>query len=360
MSLDKSTRHNRIREALDRIYDQHPPQVREYLRRYQEDPKSRVFAPLAEAYRRLGRIDEAVGLCLEGLENHPEFHGGRVALAKCYIDKSQFDKAAKELEKVVQNIPENLLAQRLLGDCLMALGQAHQALHCYKMAAMLAPNDVQLEEKVRLIEASVKSAPETSGVHSTTQTVVLNPPAAPKKGGSPPPVETTVPSMWEMDVSDLQAPTQSQVARQEGATLLSSPVSVDETVSWLNEDVEDDFVEKAPDSKPIEEALSPSGIDLEESFQVQSVTDLFRDEASSAEITTTTLADLYFSQGQFEKSLLICEKLLEKNPGSTPLQQKIARCRSQLGVRAESETVDKKIELLQSVLKRNKIGDSTL
>ncbi len=49
----RQNRPNRVREALGRIYEHHPPYFREYLRRYQEDPKSRVFAPLAEAYRNL-------------------------------------------------------------------------------------------------------------------------------------------------------------------------------------------------------------------------------------------------------------------------------------------------------------------
>lgn len=67
---------NRIRETLGKLYEHQPPHFREYIRRYQEDPTSRVFAPLAEAYRRLGRVDEAIDICLEGLKHHPEFPGG--------------------------------------------------------------------------------------------------------------------------------------------------------------------------------------------------------------------------------------------------------------------------------------------
>src|SRR3954470_1307396 len=121
MDSEKSSRSNRDREALGRIYDQHPPHFREYLRRYKEDPTSRVFAPLAEAYRRLGRVDEAIAICREGLQHHPEFHGGRVALAKCFLEKKMLSEARQELEIVVKQVPENLLAQRLLGDTLVAL-----------------------------------------------------------------------------------------------------------------------------------------------------------------------------------------------------------------------------------------------
>src|SRR5580704_11425858 len=73
--MEKTPRPNRIREALGQLHEQQPPYFREYLRRFQEDPTSRVFAPLAEAYRRLGRFDEAIDICREGLEHNTDFHG---------------------------------------------------------------------------------------------------------------------------------------------------------------------------------------------------------------------------------------------------------------------------------------------
>ena len=147
---------NRIRDALSRIYDGQPPYFREYLRRYKEDPKSRVFAPLAEAYRRMGKVDDAIAICLEGLEHHPEFTGGRVALAKCYLEKKRPEDAKAELEGIIDQVPENLLAQKLLGETYQALNDLESALHCYKMALLLAPADVALAQKVKKIESQQK------------------------------------------------------------------------------------------------------------------------------------------------------------------------------------------------------------
>jgi hypothetical protein len=45
------------------LYEEYPPYFREYLRRYEEDPTSRVFASLAEAYRKLGRLYDAISIC---------------------------------------------------------------------------------------------------------------------------------------------------------------------------------------------------------------------------------------------------------------------------------------------------------
>src|SRR3954468_23950919 len=96
------------------------PQIYEYLKKYQEDPTSRIFAPLAEAYRKAGLVDEAIEIAREGLRVHPHFVGGRVALARALFDKEKYEEVATELSAVVQDAPDNLIAQRLLGEsCLL-------------------------------------------------------------------------------------------------------------------------------------------------------------------------------------------------------------------------------------------------
>src|SRR6185312_9547163 len=87
-----------------------------YLKKYQDDPSSRVFAPLAEAYRKAGLINEAIEVARDGLRIHPRFMGGRVALARALFDKRCYQEVVDELNTVVQDIPDNLVAQRLLAD----------------------------------------------------------------------------------------------------------------------------------------------------------------------------------------------------------------------------------------------------
>ena len=41
------------------------PLIFSYLKKFQEDPASRVFAPLAEAYRKAGLVDEAIDIARE-------------------------------------------------------------------------------------------------------------------------------------------------------------------------------------------------------------------------------------------------------------------------------------------------------
>ena len=128
------------------------PQIYHYLKKYQEEPHSRVFAPLAEAYRKAGLLDEAIDICRDGLRIHPNFTGGRVALARAFFDKRFYDDVVKELEPVVVDAPDNLVAQRLLADSYLIQGRVAQALNAYKVLLYFTPQDNDLAKMVKEIE----------------------------------------------------------------------------------------------------------------------------------------------------------------------------------------------------------------
>jgi predicted Zn-dependent protease len=127
--------------------------IHSYLKKYQDDPTSRVFAPLAEAYRKAGLTDEAIEIAREGLRVHPHFVGGRVALARALFDKDLFEEVAKELALVVQDAPDNLVAQRLLGESCLMLGRVAEALDAYKMLLFFSPHDPETAQIVLELEA---------------------------------------------------------------------------------------------------------------------------------------------------------------------------------------------------------------
>jgi tetratricopeptide (TPR) repeat protein len=132
---------------------EYPPMIYEYLKKYQEDPTSRVFAPLAEAYRKAGLLDEAIEIAREGLRVHPTFVGGRVALARCLFDKALYPEVIAELAPVVRDVPDNLVAQRLLAESCLMQGQVAEALGCYKMLLYFSPEDVETARIVHELEA---------------------------------------------------------------------------------------------------------------------------------------------------------------------------------------------------------------
>jgi tetratricopeptide (TPR) repeat protein len=128
------------------------PALYSYLKRYQEDPKSRVFAPLAEAYRKAGLVEEAIEIAREGLRNHPNFIGGRVALARALFDRKSYDEVIDELAPVIQDAPDNLAAQRLLAESFLIRGRVAEALGCYKMVLYYAPQDSEVARIVEELE----------------------------------------------------------------------------------------------------------------------------------------------------------------------------------------------------------------
>jgi predicted Zn-dependent protease len=129
------------------------PMIFGYLKKYQEDPSSRVFAPLAEAYRKAGLADEAIEIAREGLQLHPGFVGGRVALARALFDKSKFSEVVEELQNLVQDVPDNLVAQRLLAESSLMLGNVAEALGAYKMLLFFTPTDTETARIVAELEA---------------------------------------------------------------------------------------------------------------------------------------------------------------------------------------------------------------
>lgn len=336
MTPDKPVAQNRIREALARIYDGQPPYFREYLRRYKEDPKSRVFAPLAEAYRRIGKVDEAIAICLEGLQHHPEFTGGRVALAKCYLEKRRFQEARLELERVIEQAPENLLAQRLLGDTCLQLEDREAALHAYKMALLLSPSDVALAQKVRALEthaATIPKAPvlsdESSDELGDDQEALERLEAEAQLVPPPPP---------EIPPAPIEEP-------PEAAPELVPVLSADGKIEMIpfTEDKQLSSVDRLL-------GVQETGIE-DEAFRVEHVSQVFEEKASESEITTETLGDLYLAQGQFDRALRIFERIREARP-SESLDRKIESTRARLGVSADQMSRERKIEVLQDVLDR--------
>ncbi len=57
------------------------------------DPDGRVFAPLADAYRRSGQLQEAVRLLNEGLTRLPDFVPGHVVAAQLYVEQGLAEEA---------------------------------------------------------------------------------------------------------------------------------------------------------------------------------------------------------------------------------------------------------------------------
>jgi tetratricopeptide (TPR) repeat protein len=100
------------------------PRIDELRRRVQADPTSIAFAALAEEYRRAGQYEDAVEVCRNGLNRHPQYLSARVTLGRALIELNQLDEARMELQQVLSIAPENLAAIRALAETEARSGEA--------------------------------------------------------------------------------------------------------------------------------------------------------------------------------------------------------------------------------------------
>jgi tetratricopeptide (TPR) repeat protein len=135
------------------MQDIQPELIEKYQLLLEKDPKSQVFAPLTEAYRKMGLTEEAFRIAVRGVQFNPNFSGGRIALAKVFLDRDNVPGAVVELEKTVDLSPDNILAHSLLGDCYLKTKRPKEALKSYKMVLFLAPNNEKAAKTVRKLES---------------------------------------------------------------------------------------------------------------------------------------------------------------------------------------------------------------
>lgn len=88
--------------------------IRKWENILSKDPSSKVFALLSEAYRKKGMLDKALKIASQGVMRNPDYIGGRVALARVYVEKGMREEARKELMFILKRSPDNLSASRLL------------------------------------------------------------------------------------------------------------------------------------------------------------------------------------------------------------------------------------------------------
>ena len=115
-------------------------------------PDSPVFALLAEAFRKRGKLELALKICRRGLKYNPRFVKGHTTLGCIYLDLKNDELAAASFQKALDLEPENLLALRCLGRLHIRLRNIEQALMVYKMLVLFAPDDFAIQKIVQKLQ----------------------------------------------------------------------------------------------------------------------------------------------------------------------------------------------------------------
>ncbi len=113
--------------------------------RMTDNPRSLLFARLADLYLRTGRIDEAITLCTEGIKTYPGYVTGYFIKGKAYLAKGDRDQAESAFKNVLTHDQQYLAAHKQLGDLMTRSGWETKAAANYKDILRIDP----LEEEAR-------------------------------------------------------------------------------------------------------------------------------------------------------------------------------------------------------------------
>ncbi len=252
------------------------------LTEYQEDPRSRIFAKLADEYRKQGLVVQAMEIIDEGLEYHPGFSSALLVLAKCHFDKRRYADCLRILEKLLRDNAQNFRAERLRADVYMRLGQRSIAMASLSRVVEMVPNDLEAAKSLEELEnlgSPADKYPTPNAPASTDR--------APALGWQ----EGSVGEVAEFEVSDL-GDLWTETIRESNAVAKAKVKSLESG----------DFLDVATEEP--EEEVAPALAD--------------------PEFATRTVAELYLRQGLKEKAKQVLEIILKREPNNEWAREQLA------------------------------------
>lgn len=325
------------------------PRVRELTERLERSPAPRIFMELAKEHQAAGDLEEAARVCRQGLERHPSYHSARVLLARVLIDLERFGDAVPELESVVRQAPDNLLARRLLGEARVGSGDREGGLKTLRELQILNPDDSDLASRIRSLESPEEvptpaaqeivtpaaGAPEEIAAE-TAEAEIAEPPAVEEREAVPPTVAPEPPA--EEPAEKVEEPVSAE-AVERFEEEVTEPSEVVEARS--DGEPEEVAAESAPEFKTV--ALSPESLAAESLSEQEAPRAEVRAEAGApaeepqqragekvGALATPTLAEIYYQQGLPEKAAETYEQVLAGDPDNEEVRSRLQQIRSEL------------------------------
>jgi tetratricopeptide (TPR) repeat protein len=298
------------------------PLFLKYQSEYEKNPRSRVFAPLAETYRKLGMTDKAMEILAQGIRFHPTYVMGYLGLAFCYFDIKQYNLSYSTLRPLVESNRDNIRLQKLFADICLQLNHKEEALETYKYLLFINPRDKEIAAQVTMLENLLESQyrPTHKPIYIPEEELKSDYKSSPtfdvEKLQEKPKSDALDFDDWlALDLSkETKTPEKTEDQYDfwnlnKGTTQLQT--SPKEVIPQKQEErvfeVKLDFDQEELNEKPIEKV------------------------ATDAPLVTHTLVDLYCGQGHIEKALEVLEKILALNPNDKKTIDKIAEIKSLMG-----------------------------
>lgn len=299
-----------------------PGRLDELKRKFDENPR-RYFAPLANEYRKADDAERAIELCRTYLPQQPTHMSGYIVYGQALYDAGRTDEAAAVFQQALTLDPENIIAQRYLGDIARAKGDRGAAIRWYGKVLELDPRNEDITGLIadlaspdeprrydgpeRRVPPTIRPEPESQGeVLALAELIAL--PDVPQP-------EIVVPVAPAPSVTTIET-------ADESVTIIRWPIDEEERAAGLppEEPVAGASVESMMDfglDEPLAGApLTATGIDRsqeESSLADESEWSAEPSSGSDSPFITETMAELYVAQGMRGEALAIYRQLVARD-----------------------------------------------
>ena len=338
--------------------------------RFRDNPKGRNFAPLADAYRKAGLIDNAIDLCQNGLKLHPDYVSAYIVYARCLVDKKDDPAALGVFTQVLGLDGENIIALRGLAELaerngkyeqevewLSRLlnadpmnGDAAEALARAKGKAATAPMakpDFAVEHEEPVATSLTAAAAPSGDVENFENPISFNPNAhAAAKADGLEVQEDVELNPQQIEQVEIEGLARTQYEGSGMFKLDAREPDAGQGVSDLDDSLpqvdlplimpDDEMLAPAPQPPPPAAPPPPPRPQPPPAARVPAAVALSDDDGaadtavlSQAEpVLTETMAELYLKQGHQQDALRVYQALLAQRPSDAKLKSKVVQLSS--------------------------------
>lgn len=132
-----------------------------------KDPHSTVFVTLSDAYRQLGRLDEALDIARKGIQGLPWFSPGHVVLGQILMARGETGEALGCFNKALTLDGESIAAFKGLAAIYCQKGQTDIARQVLERAEQIHPGNNSIRHMLNRLSAVTASANEPEAVVPT-------------------------------------------------------------------------------------------------------------------------------------------------------------------------------------------------
>ena len=128
--------------------------INQSLKSLNKNPKSLVFAPLANFFNEKKFYKKALFICLKGVHQNPSYAKGYTVLGSIYFNQSHYEKAIPIFEKALELEPKNMMALRYLSQLYVLSRNIPKLKEIYEILLLHNPRDPHIQKITQTLHSA--------------------------------------------------------------------------------------------------------------------------------------------------------------------------------------------------------------